>query len=91
MGLTGIVGSLAIGLYASKAINPDGADGLFFGGGLAQLGKQLLGVGVACGWSLVSTYLIMKLLHIADSARISRSDEKGGLDALEHGEAAYAH
>ena len=42
-GLTGIVGSLAIGLYASKAINPDGADGLFFGGGLSQLVKQLGG------------------------------------------------
>ena len=47
-GITGVVGSLAIGLYASKAINPDGADGLFFGGGLSQLGKQL-GGGIPAG------------------------------------------
>jgi len=88
-GITGIVGSLAVGLYASKAINSAGADGLFFGGGLAQLGKQLLGVVVACGWSLAVTFGIMKLLAANDMARVSTVVEIAGLDADEHGETSY--
>lgn len=88
-GITGIVGSLAIGLFGSLAINPDGANGLFFGGGTAQLVKQALGVAVACGWSLVTTFGIMKLLNKLGWARVDDDVESTGIDADEHGEAAY--
>jgi len=88
-GITGIVGSLAIGLYGSTAINPDGANGLFFGGGTTQLVKQALGVAIACGWSLVTTFGIMKLLNKFGWARVDDEVEDLGLDMDEHGEAAY--
>mmetsp|Transcript_30206 Transcript_30206/g.69238 ORF Transcript_30206/g.69238 Transcript_30206/m.69238 type:complete len:540 (-) Transcript_30206:261-1880(-) len=88
-GITGIVGSLAIGLYAATAINPDGANGLFFGGGTSQLVKQGLGVAVGCVWSLITTFGIMKFLKAAGMARIDDNVEAAGIDISEHGEAAY--
>ena len=39
-GVTGVIGSLLLGVYASTDVNPDGADGLLFGGGLDQLWAQ---------------------------------------------------
>jgi len=88
-GITGIVGSLAIGLYASTAINPGGANGLFFGGGVSQLIKQGIGVSVGCLWSLVTTFGIFKFLKATGMARIGDEVESSGLDVAEHGEAAY--
>lgn len=52
-------------------------------------GKQLLGVVVACGWSLAVTFGIMKLLAANDMARVSTVVEIAGLDADEHGETSY--
>lgn len=89
-GITGIVGSLAIGLYGSLAINSAGANGLFFGGGLAQLAKQGLGVAVGCLWSLISTFGILKFLKAVGLGRVDDDVEVLGLDLAEHGEAAYS-
>ena len=43
-GLTGVIGSLLIGVYATSDVNPDGPNGVLYDGGLAQLGLQALGV-----------------------------------------------
>lgn len=88
-GVTGILGSLAIGLYGSTAINADGADGLFFGGGVEQLNKQALGVVVACVWSLVTTTTVIALLQWFDLFKVDKDTETSGLDVTEHGEIAY--
>lgn len=87
-GLGGILGVLATGLFASKAINPAGADGLFFGNP-KQLFIQLIGVSVAVAYTLAMTFGIYKLVDIFFRVRVSEKEELMGLDLTQHRERAY--
>jgi Amt family ammonium transporter len=79
---------LATGLFATKAINPAGADGLFFGNpGLFW--TQAIATGVTIGYSLVATAIILKVVDLAIGLRASEHDEIIGLDLSQHHEAAY--
>ncbi len=84
----GIFGSLAIGLFASKAINPAGADGLFFGN-LQQLKIQAIGVLAVAAYSFVVTFIIYKLLDVIMGVRVNEKEELLGLDLAQHREGAY--
>jgi Amt family ammonium transporter len=84
----GIWGALATGLFASKAINPDGANGLFFGNP-KQFLIQLLAVLVTVAYSLVVTYIIYKLVDLVIKVRVPEKDENLGLDLTQHHENAY--
>ena len=86
----GVFGALAVGLFATKSINAAGANGLFYGGGLAQLGKQAVGVGAAFGYTVVVTLVIALVLKRITGNRVSEDDEELGLDLSLHGETAYA-
>jgi Amt family ammonium transporter len=88
-GVGGIVGILATGLFASKAINPAGVDGLFFGNP-GQFGIQALTVFAVVLFSFVGTYVILKLLDGLIGLRISPDDEAIGLDLSQHNERAYS-
>jgi len=88
-GTAGIIGSLAIGIFASQAINPAGPNGLLFGNA-SQLGIQALGVGVAAALGFGGTYLIMKVIDFLVGVRVSPDVEDAGLDISEHAERAYA-
>src|SRR5262245_30511906 len=87
-GLGGTWGALATGLFATKAVNPAGADGLFYGNP-GQLGIQLLGV--AAGWviAIVGTFAILSLVKLVVPLRVPEEDEITGLDVTLHGEVAY--
>jgi len=88
-GVGGVLGILATGLLASKAINPAGADGLFFGHpGL--LGIQAMTALVAALFSMVGTYLILKVVERVVGLRVSAEDESLGLDLSQHNERAYS-
>jgi len=84
----GTCGALLTGLFASKLINPAGADGLFFGNA-AQFGIQALSVLVAWVYSFVVTFIILKVLDATMGLRVSEEDESMGLDLSQHGEAGY--
>lgn len=84
----GIVGSLSIGLFASKAINPAGADGLIFGNP-TQLGIQALSIVITIAYSVVGTFLILKFVGLFTKLRASDEEEEIGLDLSQHGEEAY--
>jgi ammonium transporter, Amt family len=84
-GVGGIVGALLTGVLASKAWNPDGADG-----GLRQLGIQLIAVAATLAYSVVATFAIVKLLGFATALRPTPKDEGLGLDFTQHGEEAYS-
>ena len=84
----GIWGALATGLFASKAINPDGANGLFFGNP-KQFLIQLLAVLVTVVYSLVVSYIIYKLVDLFIKVRVPERDEDLGLDLAQHHENAY--
>ncbi len=88
-GVAGIVGALAIGIFASSAINPSGPNGLLFGNP-GQLLIQGIGVGIAGLMGFGGTFLIMKVLDILLGVRVSREVEEIGLDIGEHAERAYS-
>jgi ammonium transporter, Amt family len=86
----GIVGSLMVGVFADKAVNSAGADGLFFGGGGTLLGKQLLAVGATLVWSFVISFILAKVIDATIGFRCTEEEEVGGLDLSQHAETAYS-
>ncbi len=93
----GVVGMIGIGLFASAqatgiltADDPtDGIDGLFYGGGLDQLGKQLVGVGAATLYAFAVTFIIGWVIHKTMGFRADPEAELSGLDQAMHAETAY--
>ncbi len=88
-GVGGIIGILATGLFASKAINAAGNDGLFYGNP-SQFGVQLLTVAVAVVFSAVGSYAILRIVDGMTGLRISSEEEATGLDLSQHNERAYS-
>lgn len=87
-GVGGLWGALATGLFASTAANPDGANGLFFGNP-GQLTVQAIGAGAAIAYSVVLTYIILKVIDLSIGLRVDSDDETQGLDVTAHGEVGY--
>lgn len=87
-GISGFWGTLAAGLFASKAINPAGADGLF-AGNPRQFIVQLIAVGATVAYALFGTYIIFKLIDVIIGVRATQDNEAIGLDLTEHNERAY--
>jgi Amt family ammonium transporter len=88
-GVGGTWGALATGLFASKAVNPDGANGLFFGNP-GQLWVQFLSILVTCIFAFVMTVIIFKLLDWTMGLRVTDEEEVRGLDITQHSETAYS-
>ncbi len=84
----GIMGTLLIGFLATKAA-PAGVDGLFYGGGLSQLGKQAAGAGIVLVYSFVIATLIGLVIKYTRGFRVSTDDEVLGVDLSLHAETAY--
>src|SRR5437762_2853964 len=88
-GVGGTWGALATGLFASKAINDAGGDGLFFGNP-GQLWTQVVAVVATYGLAIVGTAIILKVVDALVGLRVSEEDEVVGLDLSQHSETAYA-
>ena len=84
----GLVGTLLIGFLATEAA-PAGVNGLFYGGGADQLGKQAIGAFAVLGYSLVLTFIIGALIKYTIGFRVSEDVEVSGVDLEEHAESAY--
>ncbi|MFA5145883.1 MAG: ammonium transporter [Candidatus Omnitrophota bacterium] len=87
-GVGGTVGALATGLFAQKAINPAGNNGLFFGNP-SQFMVQLTGVLATMVYSVVVTFVLLKVLDAVMGLRVDDDDEVVGLDISQHEESAY--
>ena len=88
-GVGGTVGALLTGIFATKSVNPYGADGLLYGNP-AQLLKQIGGVAIAYVLAGVGTFVILKILQaIFGSLRVSEEAEIQGVDPSEHAEIGY--
>jgi Amt family ammonium transporter len=85
----GVVGTLAVGLLATRAVNPAGSDGLFFGGGYGLLGGQATAVAAVGLYSFVATYVIGRVIDRLMGLRVPARLERAGLDLSLHGESAY--
>ncbi len=84
----GLVGTLAIGFLATD-LAPAGVNGLFYGGGADQLGKQAIGAFAVLFYSLIVAGLLGLLLKYTIGIRITKDDEVAGIDLTEHAESAY--
>jgi Amt family ammonium transporter len=87
-GVGGMLGALLVGVFSRKALNAAGADG-FLAGDPSLLWKQAVGLLVAGVYSSVLTLGILVVINKTFRLRVSEDDEREGLDATQHGEAAY--
>ena len=87
-GMGGTVGALATGLFASKAVNPAGNDGLFFGNP-GQLWIQFVAVIATWILAIVGTVVILSILKAIMGLRVTNEEETIGLDLSQHNERAY--
>jgi Amt family ammonium transporter len=88
-GIASTWGMIAAGLFATTAVNGDGANGLFFGNP-GQLGIQIIAILVTISFCFGMTYVIAKLLHWSMGLRVSPMEEEVGLDISSHGERSYS-
>ena len=89
-GIGGTWGAIATGLFASKAVNEAGNDGLFYGNP-DLVTTQLIGVAASWAIAIVGTYIILKIVGAIMPLRATEEQEIQGLDITEHGERGYAY
>lgn len=87
-GVGGTWGALATGLFASKAINPAGNDGLFFGNP-GQLWVQIVSVAATWVLAVIGTYILLSIVKAVMGLRVEVDEERMGLDLSQHNERAY--
>jgi Amt family ammonium transporter len=85
----GLVGTLLIGFFGTTSVNSAGADGLFYGGGFSQLGKQAIAAFAVLAFSFVLTFIIAFVVNKTVGFRASEEAEVAGIDEAEHAESAY--
>ena len=81
-GINGLFGTIAVGFFATEG-------GLFFGGGASLLITQIIGVLSIAVFSFCSTYIVIKLLKMTIGIRVSKEEEKAGIDAVSFGVKSY--
>jgi ammonium transporter, Amt family len=87
-GVGGIIGTILLGIFASTAINPSGADGILFGGGTFFI-KQVVAVVGAGIYAFVFTYVMLIVISKVTPVKVTKEEEELGVDEVNHGENAY--
>jgi len=87
-GVGGTVGALLTGVFATRLVNPAGADGLLYGN-LRQLGVQAIAVGATIVYAAAVTLILTKVLDLVMGLRVRDEEEAIGLDNTQHKESAY--
>ncbi len=87
-GIGGTWGALATGLFATKAVNPAGNNGLLYGNA-HQLVVQAISVGVTIAFAALATFVILKIVNLVTKIRATAEEEDLGMDLSFHGEQAY--
>ena len=88
-GIGGTWGAIATGLWASTAVNPAGADGLFYGNA-SLVGVQLISIVVAYLLAGIGSFVLFKVINAITPFRADEAEEISGIDIVEHGERAYS-
>lgn len=87
-GIGGIWGGIATGIFASKAINPAGADGLIYGSTQLII-ANLIAIVATVAFAAVMTFIITMVIKAIMGIRVTEEDEQVGVDVSNHGEEAY--
>jgi ammonium transporter, Amt family len=88
-GVGGLVGAVMTGLFATKAVNPSGVNGLFYGNP-QQLLIQVAGAAVTVVFCFSATWVIAKVIDVTMGLRIADNEEVVGMDLSQHAETAYS-
>lgn len=83
-GVNGLFGTVAVGLFSTE-------NGLFFGGGTAQLITQIIGVLAIATFSFTATYILMRIMKATIGIRVTKEEEMVGIDAATFGVESYSH
>ena len=86
-GVGGVLGTILLGVFATKSINVNGADGLLQGNA-SFFWKELVAVAVTSLYAYVFTYLMLWLIDKVTRVKVTAEEEEEGLDAAYHGEVA---
>ncbi len=84
----GVTGALLTGLFASKAVNSAGADGLLLGNP-GQFVTQVIATVTTLVYCSVVAFILLKIVDVTIGLRVDEDDEYAGLDLSQHGENAY--
>jgi Amt family ammonium transporter len=87
-GVGGLIGIIMLGLFATRTINPNGADGLFYGNA-SFLGKQLVAIVFSSIYAFLFTYVMLYLINKITPVKVTKEEAEKGLDETQHGETAY--
>jgi Amt family ammonium transporter len=87
-GVGGILGAILTGVFASKAVNPAGNDGLLYGNPSLVV-TQLVAVGATIAFAAAGSAVILLVLKAVMGLRVSENEERQGLDLSQHSESAY--
>ena len=93
--LNGIWGTISVGLFATSSAPGFAAagirEGLFYGGGALQLGRQLGGMFITAAWTAGTIWIAFAIIRASIGLRVTEEEELMGLDSTEHGlPSAYA-
>lgn len=91
-GVAGVWGTLSNGFFATPELAEQvgvGKAGLFYGGGLEQLGVQALGVVVCGAFAFIASYIVLAIIKAVIGLRVTEEEELVGLDMSEHGSYGY--
>ncbi len=88
-GVGGTLGAILTGVFASKQVNPDYHDGLFYTGNFQLVMAQTAAVLVTILFSAVVSFILLKILDATIGLRVPQDGELKGLDVSEHGEEGY--
>jgi Amt family ammonium transporter len=84
----GIWGTIATGLFATTAVNPNGVNGLFYGNP-SQLLIQVEAALVVVSFAFVVSFVLLKAVNVFSKLRVTPEEEEQGLDLSQLGEEAY--
>ncbi|MEO8768656.1 MAG: ammonium transporter [Ferruginibacter sp.] len=87
-GMGGVLGTICLGIFGSKFINPAGADGILHGGS-SFFWKQVAATLGAAAYAFIFTYVMLIVINLVSKVRVAEHVEDSGLDSGIHGEAAY--
>lgn len=89
-GAAGVWGTLSTGLFATPELATVGLPGLFYGGGITQLGVQVMGVAVSGVYAFAVSFVILYVMKkVMGGLRVTEEEEIIGLDVSEHGSYGY--
>ncbi len=89
-GVGGLIGMVLLGCFATRSVDPAGANGLLVGGGLHFFGVELLAAAVTVVFAFGMTWLLAKAVDATMGLRVTPEEEWRGLDLVHHAESAYS-